>query len=166
MLNILTKFRDFLFEPRIALVVFVVFMIGYLILLDVEGTFAGNFLTFGPDDDTTFLNMKIDTWEKVIIIYVLGFVTAFLTSYYQTVMFDFIHSKIFNPAFKDAIDIPKKWVQAIVSLDPILYWILTVIQFFINLTMRLQFILPQLVGTAIIDIAYGHKKVNENKFTS
>jgi len=159
-----TQLRNFLFEPRVALIIFVGFMIGYLILLEEEGTFAGKFLNFGPSKDTKFLNMAIDTWQKSIIVYLLAFITALLTSYYNTVMYDFIHSKIFNPAFKDKIDIPKKWVLGIVTLDPILYWILGIIQFFINLTMELQFIVPQLLGTAIIDIAYGYLKVSQNRF--
>ena len=162
----LTRIRDFFFEPRVALVVFVVFIISYLILLDEEGTFADKFLNFGPSHHTKFLNMSVNTWEKAIIVYMLAFVTSLLTSYYGTVMYDFIHSKVFNPAFKDTIDVPKNWVLAIVSLDPILFWILGIIQFFINLTMELQFIVPQLIGTAIIDISYAYLKVSQNKFTS
>jgi len=158
------KLREILFEPRIAFIIFVFFMIGYLILLDYEGTFKNKFLNFGPSEDTKFLNMNIDSWEKVFIMYFLAFATSLLTSYYSTVMYDFIHSKIYNPAYKDKINISKNWVKAIVILDPILYWILGIIQFFISLTMQLQFLIPQLIGTAIIDIAYGLFKVSENKF--
>ena len=164
MTKIFSKLRDLLFEPRIALIIFVFFMIGYLIILDYEGTFQEKFLHFGPSEDTKFLNMTIDTWEKVIVMYILAFATALLTNYYSTVMYDFIHSKIYNPAFTKKIDIPKKWVQAIVTLEPVMYWILGIIQFFISLTMQLQFLVPQLIGTAIIEISYGLFKVSENKF--
>ena len=164
MIKLLSKLRDLLFEPRIALIIFVFFMIGYLIILDYEGTFQEKFLHFGPSEDTKFLNMKIDTWEKVIVMYILAFATSLLTSYYSTVMYDFIHSKIYNPAFTKKIDIPKNWVKAIVILDPILYWFLEIIQFFISLTLQLQFLVPQLIGTAIIDVAYGLFKVSKNKF--
>ena len=163
-MKILSQIRNIIFEPRVALIIFIVFMIGYLILLDEEGTFREKFMHFGPSEDTKFLNMKIDTWEKVIIMYILAFATALLTSYYSTVMYDFIHSKIYNPAFKGKVGISKNWVKAIVILDPILYWILVIIQFFISLTMQLQFLIPQLLGTAIIDIAYGLFKVSQNKF--
>ena len=163
-MKILSQIRNIIFEPRVALIIFIVFMIGYLILLDEEGTFRDNFMHFGPSEDAKFLNMKIDTWEKVIIMYILAFATALLTSYYSTVMYDFIHSKIYNPAFKEKVGISKNWVKAIVILDPILYWILGIIQFFISLTMQLQFLIPQLLGTAIIDIAYGLFKVSQNKF--
>lgn len=164
MKKLLTNIRNIIFEPRFALIIFVGFMVGYLILLDEEGTFQEKFLRFGPSEDTEFLNMKIDSWEKVIVMYILAFATALLTSYYSTVMYDFIHSKIYNPAFKDKVGISKNWVKAIVLLDPILYWILGIIQFFISLTMQLQFLVPQLLGTAIIDIAYGLYKVSQNKF--
>ena len=139
-------------------------MTGYLVLLDKENTFKGQFLNYRPSKNTNFRNMTIDTWEKIYIVYFLAFFTALLTSYYNTVMYDFIHSKIYNPAFKDIINIPKNWVYAITTLEPILYWILNIIQFFIKLTMELQFLVPQLLGTAIIDIAYGVLKVSQNKF--
>ena len=152
------------FEPRIAFGIFVVFIIIYLILLDVEGAFSENFLKFGPDKNTKFLGMKMDTWTKVILVYVVSFFSSILTSYYGTVMWDFIHSKVWNPAYKEKIGISKLWTTIIVVIDPLLYWVLTIIDFFITLTMRLQFLIPQFIGTSLIDIPYALMKINENKF--
>ena len=59
-MKLLSKIRDILFEPRIALIIFVFFMIGYLILLDYEGTFQEKFLHFGPSKDTKFLSFIIE----------------------------------------------------------------------------------------------------------
>ena len=69
----ITEIRDFLFEPRVALILFIVFMTGYLVLLDKENTFKGQFLNYGPSKNTKFLNMTIDTWEKIYIVYFLAF---------------------------------------------------------------------------------------------
>lgn len=93
--------RNTFFEPRIA--------------------FADNFLQFGPDDQTKFLGMKMDTWSKVILIYIVGFFSSVLTGYYQTVMFDFIHSKLWNPAFKERLGISKWFASLIVIIEPLLY---------------------------------------------
>jgi len=79
-------------------------------------------------------------------------------------MFDFIHSKLWNPAYKEKIKISKTWASLIVSLEPLLYWFLSIVQFFITLTMKLQFIIPQFLGQVIIDIPYGLMKISEKTF--
>ena len=70
------------FEPKMAFVIFLVFIISYLVLLDEEGAFKKKFLNFGPSEDSVFLGMKLDTWQKVILVYLIGFVSSLLTSYY------------------------------------------------------------------------------------
>jgi hypothetical protein len=82
--------KNYLFEPRIAFVIFICFIIGYLVFLDEEGAFK-DFVKFGPDPSIKFLGMKVDTWKKVILIYIVGFFSALLQRYYGTVMYDFIH---------------------------------------------------------------------------
>ena len=161
----LKLFKNYLFEPRIAFVIFVAFIIGYLVFLDEEGAFK-NFTKFGPEPNTKFLGMKLDTWKKVILVYFVGFLSAILQSYYGTVMFDFIHSKLWNPAYKETIPISKTWASVIVTMEPLLYWFLSIVQFFITLTMQLQFIIPQFIGQLIIDIPYGLMKIGEKKFKS
>ena len=44
----------------------------------------------------------------------------------------------------------KIWFQKRMSIEPILFWILKVINFFITFTVRLQFLIPQLIGTIIM----------------
>ena len=113
---------------------------GYILFLAEKNAFSDGFLKFGPDEKVSFLGMKINTWTRVIMLYTLGFLTSILTSYYQTVMYDFIHSKLWNPAYLKKIQISKQWATIIVSFEPILYWILSIIQFFITLTVKLQFL--------------------------
>jgi hypothetical protein len=43
---------------------------------------------------------------------------------------------------------------------------LDIVQFFVTMTMRFQFILPQLLGQIVIDVPYGLMKIDEKKFTS
>lgn len=154
------------FNPKVAFFIFLFFIIGYLVLLDEEGAFQKKFLNFGPSEDTKFLGMKVDTWSKVIIVYCIGFVSSLLTSYYGTVMFDFIHQYIWNPAYTKKIDMSKSFTSIIVTTEPLLYWILQIINFFVKLTMELQYLIPQFLGYAIIDIPYNLYKVSLKKFTS
>jgi hypothetical protein len=96
----------------------------------------------------------------------IGFFSSLLTTYYNTVSYDFIHSFIWNPAYKEKIKISKWWTMLIVSVEPLLFWILQTLNFFVNLTMELQYILPKFLGNVLIDIPYGIYKVNQKKYVS
>lgn len=157
-------YRTF-FEPRVAFCLFVFFMVGYMLFLDEEGAF-NNFFAFGPDPGIRFLGMSMDTWSKVLLVYAVGFISSLLQGYYQTVMFDFIHSKLWNPAYKERIPVSKRWAQMIVTVEPLLNWMLSIVQFFVTMTMRFQFIVPQLLGQLLIDLPYGLMKIEEKKFSS
>lgn len=152
------------FEPRMAFCVFVFFILGYMLFLDEEGAFK-TFFAFGPDPSVRFLGMSMDTWHKVLLVYAVGFISSLLQGYYETVMYDFIHSKLWNPAYRERISVSKRWAQTIVTVEPLLDWMLNIVQFFVTMTMRFQFILPQLLGQIVIDVPYGLMKIEENKFT-
>jgi hypothetical protein len=154
-----------IFEPRVAFYLFVFFMIGYMFFLDEENAFQ-NFFAFGPDPSIRFLGMSMNTWNKVWMVYAVGFISSLLQGYYQTVMYDFIHSKLWNPAYKERIPVTKGWAKTIVIAEPLLDWILGIVQFFITMTMRFQFILPQLLGQLIVDVPYALLKIEEKKFLS
>lgn len=160
------KIVDFIFNPYTCFVLFTLFLIGYIIFLDEEGAFKKKFLQWGPNDDAIFLGMKMDTWPKVIGLYVTSFLSALFISYYNTVSFDFIHSKLWNPAYTEPIGMSKMFATFIVTLEPIMFFTITTLNFFVNTTFQLQFILFQFLGRGIIDIAYGIYKVNQNIFTS
>ena len=137
---------------------------GYMLFLDEEGAFK-TFFAFGPDPSVRFLGVSMDTWNKVLLVYAVGFISSLLQGYYETVMYDFIHSKLWNPAYRERIPVSKRWAQTIVTVEPLLEWMLSIVQFFITMTMRFQFILPQLLGQIVIDVPYGLMKIEENKFT-
>jgi hypothetical protein len=157
----------FVFNPAAALIIFTFFMIGYMVFLDEEGAFTGNFLHFGPSTDpktqTKFLNMKLDTWKKVILMYVVGFCSSILTAYYYAVMDNFIHMYAWNPAVK-VIPASKFWSYLTVIISPFLDQALTIVQFFVTLTMQLQFLIPQFIGQFIVYTPYDIYRLTKKKF--
>ena len=155
---------NYFFNVKTAFYIFIIFIMIYLIILDEEGAFKDKFLRFGPSEDTKFLHMKLNTWNKVILVYLIGFFSTLLTSYYNTVAYDFIHGFIWNPAYTKKINMSKTWTSIIVSLEPLLFWILNILNFFIDFTMELQFIIPKFLGASLIDIPYGLFKVNQKKY--
>jgi hypothetical protein len=162
--NYFNIFKTYLLKPKIAFTIFTIFVISYLIILNNEGAFTESFLKFGPSSETKFLSMHLDTWTKVITVYFVGFFSTLITTYYQNVTRDKIYTHIWNPALLKKIPLSKSWTHTIVSIEPILFWILSTINFFIDLTMQLQFILPKFLGSIIIDIPYNLYKTNQKKF--
>jgi len=159
----------FFFEPRNALILFTLFLLIALVFLDAENAFQRKFLTFGPAknsaDQSTFLQMKLDTWTKVLIVYAIAFLSSLMDRYYDTVSFDFIHSYAWNPTIK-TINYSKKWTYRIVLIEPLLYVILNTIKIFILITQQLQFILIQFLGSTLITVPFSLYRLGTKKFTS
>jgi hypothetical protein len=153
-----------LMNPKIAVLIFVVFLISYIAFIDEEGGFSKNFLSFGPSQ-TRFLGIKMDSWPKVISVYCIGFLAAIMTTYYDTVVDNHIHSYIWNKAIKK-VPFSKMWTHIIVFLEPFFDEILAIIQFFTTMTMQLQFLIPQFIGHFIADVPFTLQTLASKKFSS
>jgi len=159
---------EYFYEPRIALFIFLGFLILTLVILDVEGAFRNNFFHFGPGKDektqVSFIGMKIDTWPKVLIVYAIAFLTSLLTTYYQNVIGQFIHMYAWNPSVK-TIDYSKRWTYIITGLEPILYLMLEIITFFITLTTQFQYIFIRFLGSFIVSAPFDWLVLGKKTFT-
>lgn len=154
---------EILLNPFYATFIFLIIIISTLILLDEEGAFK-NFLHFGPSEDAKFINIKLNTWPKVILVYFISFVTALLQIYFNNVIVgSFIRGRLMNPAFKK-MDIDKYKASIIIYLYPICLWLLTIVIFFVTLTMKLQFLIPYLFGSLIVNYIYNFDLLEKKKF--
>jgi hypothetical protein len=128
-----------------------------MLFIGLEGGFSQKFFQFGPGKtpETTaeFIGIKIDTWSKVIIMYVIGFLTSIIIQYYHTIMNDNLRSYIWNKAIKH-IPYTKSWTYIVVILEPILLQLLQIIQLFTTLTMQFQFIIPEFLGSFIAELPF------------
>jgi hypothetical protein len=83
------KLRELFGKPSFALFTLGIWVIIFLFSLGQMGAFSGKFLHIGPDNNpdtqTQFLGTPIDTWSKVIILYILGFASSAFSTYYHTV---------------------------------------------------------------------------------
>lgn len=150
-----------LFDPRITFYIFFIFMVVYIYFLHENGAFTERFMNFGPSKDTYLLSMRIDTWNKVYMLWIIGFSTAFFTNYYKNVSYDFVFSKVWNPAFKEKLNISKLWAIFFSVFDPIILYITRILNLFVNLTMELQYIVPGLLGILFARIPYSLFKIEE-----
>jgi len=154
-------------NPKTALCIFTLFITGYLLFLGFAGAFTEGFLHFGPgtteENTTSFIGVKLDSWEKVGLMYVVGFFSSLLTTYYQSVIGQNLHMYIWNKAMKE-IPFSPFWTYIIVLAEPFFYQILQVIQFFTNLTLQLQFIIPQFIGSYVAEVPFTLKLLGEKTF--
>jgi hypothetical protein len=158
---------EFFMSPKVALILFTIFLVAYIIFIDEEGGFTQSFMHFGPGTDakntTSFIGIKLDNWSKVGTLYAVSFLAALMTTYYQTVMSNNIHSYIWNRALK-SVPYSRTWTYIVLIMEPFFYQILSVIQFFTSLTMQLQFIIPQFVGSLIADLPFTLHRLGEKRF--
>jgi len=140
---------DFLFRPLVAFTILVAFLVTYLIFIGVEGGFTEKFLHFGPgttpENTTTWINIKMDSWPKVITLYCISFMSALINQYYMFAVSENLHSYVWQRAEK-VIPFDKPSTLFVLLSEPIIFQILMVIQFFTTLTLQLQFILPEMMG--------------------
>jgi len=156
---------EIVFHPMNAMVIFCIGLFVMLFLLDEEGAFTKKFLHFGPEKDTTFLHVKIDTWNKVYIVYGISFGVSLLQFYYSRIIKgEFISSRFVNPSHKERLDVTKDMMKFIIAVNPIAQWILQIIVFFVTMTMQLQFVLPQLLASMFVLYTYHMQKYAENTY--
>lgn len=136
-------------------------MVIYLYFLYINNAFNDKFLNFGPSEKTKFLSMKINTWNKVYLLWIIGFTTAFFTNYYKSVNYDYVFLKIWNPAYKEKLTLSKNTTSILMFFDPILNYITLILNLFVNLTMQLQFILPGFIGMLFAKLPYTYYKIEE-----
>jgi hypothetical protein len=148
---------DWLNSPKTIMFISTVFLAGYMAFIQVEGGFSSQFLHFGPgtneDNTTSFIGIVLDTWSKVILMYFVSFLSSLMNTYYLYAMTNNLHSYIWNRAMPH-VPFSKKWTYIVILSEPLLMQILQVTSFFTTLTLQLQFILPQFIGSAIVEIPF------------
>ena len=143
---------EIFWNPYFIVVIFIVFLIAYFIFLDVEGSFANDFLHFGPGgtniNSAQFMGIALDSWSKVITLYFICFTTGFLSVHYDNVVSMSIINNVMDTSVTH-IPFSESGTYAVVLIDPLIMHSLKVIEFFATLTLQFQFILPVVLGSYI-----------------
>jgi len=143
---------DLFNNPYIVVIFFIMFLVAYFVYLDVEGSFANEFLHFGPKgtnvNSAQFMGITLDSWSKVITLYFICFTTGFLSTHYDNVVSTSIINRLTDPN-TSYIPYSQAGTYTLVLIDPLIMHSLKVIEFFATLTLQLQFILPVFIGSYI-----------------
>lgn len=158
---------DTLSSPKIILGVSAVYLSLYILFIAKEGGFTSQFLHFGPGTDetntTTFIGIRLDTWQRVLLMYSVSFISAVMNTYYTYAMTNNLHSYIWNRAVPK-VPFSKKWTYIVILAEPFILEVLQITQFFTTLTMQLQFIIPQFVGATLIEIPFTIQRLREKEY--
>jgi hypothetical protein len=156
--------QKLLTNPKTALTTFTGWIFIFIILLGFMGAFSGRFLHFGPSTDpatqANFLGNPIDSWEMVILLYILGFFSAIFSTYYHSVFGAWLTNSIKDRKQKN-VGMNKKLAYILITLDPIVSSINRILELFVTLTLQLQFLIPQLLGDVIATILTSRSYLSE-----
>ena len=162
--NILKTFNN----PKVAFLIFAIWICIFLIILGGEGIFSKRFLHFGPSDDpetqTEFLGSPVNTWTKVITLYALGFLSICFSTYYRDI-FGIWELNSVKDHKEKKINMKKSTAYLLIILDPVLDQINRILEFFVLLTLQLQFIIPQLLGELFVTFFSTKMFLSKKKFT-
>jgi len=161
------KLLKTLLDPRIALLIFLIYCIAYFVFLDEEGGFTSNFLNFGPSIDpanpTKFMGININTWSKTLMVYSISFITALLTGYYEVSSNNFME-KLVDPQLTSPFGLTLSTI--ITSFDKIIGLMLQIISILLISTQQLQFMLPELVADILVGIFDTYFLFDQKKLSS
>jgi hypothetical protein len=160
--TIISRTEGFLSSPKTILGVSSVYLLIYVSFIAKEGGFSSDFLHFGPGN-ASFVGIKLDSWEKVLMMYFISFISALMNNYYQYAMTNNLHSYIWNRAVPK-VPFSKRWTYVVILAEPFLMEVLSITSFFTTLTLQLQFIIPQFIGATLIEIPFTIQRLREKEY--
>ena len=154
-------------NPFLATNIILIILAIYIYVLQQNKILGDDFFHFGPgttpENTVKFINRKIDTWDMVWIVWIVGFTTTLLQKYYWTSISDYIYLKVRNDNVK-TIDCEKPQLVYVIFFKTIISTILAVLGFFTYLTAQLQFILPGLITSFIVYLPLELGKLNGKQY--
>ena len=155
------------FNPVIATHIILLILVVYLFVLGKNNIFDENFFHFGPgtneNNTVTFIHTKVDTWNMVWLVWIIGFTTTALQKYYWTAISDYVYLNIRNPTVKK-LKCGKSELTYVIFFKIIISACLGILSLFTYLTGQLQFILPSIITSLLIIFPIELHFLNNKKF--
>ena len=165
---ILEKIFKFLNNPIIALILMLLFCVGFFIYNALTNNTTNNFFSFGPtiDEDgknVSFLGTDLNSWSHVWLAYIIIFIASVFNNYYTDVIDHNILHKITNTAV-NKIGYNKLITYIVVMIDPFMKTLLYIIEFYAVATFQFQYLLPQFLGAYFTNLPFTLHLLNQKTF--
>ena len=161
------NYLSFLSDPFVATNIILVIISIYVYILTKNKILGGDFFHFGPgttpENTVKFINRKVDTWNMVWLVWIVGFTTTLLQKYYWTTISDYIYLKVRNDNVK-TVDCNKDKLIYVIFFKIIINTVLSVLAFFTYLTAQLQFIIPGVITSILIYLPLEIGKLKTKKY--
>ena len=162
------NFLSFLSDPFVATNIILAILSIYLYILTKNKILGGDFFHFGPgttpENTVKFINRKVDSWDMVWLVWIVGFTTTLLQKYYWTTISDYIYLKVRNDNVK-TINCNKDKLIYVIFFKILINTILGILSFFTYLTAQLQFIIPGVLTSILIYLPLEIGKLKQNVYT-
>jgi hypothetical protein len=165
---IVNKIINLLNNPITALILIILFAILFFTYNALTSNINNHFFAFGPTKDednkpVTFLGTYLDSWGHVIIAYILILLASIFSNYYVNVMDHNIFHSLHNFAITD-MKSNKLLTYIITMIDPFIKTLLYIIEFYATATFQLQYIIPQFLGSYIMNLPFTLHLLNSKRF--
>lgn len=152
------KIINFFTNPMVAVIIMFLFLLTFFLAQGLTTGLGYNFLSFGPTKDekgryTVFMGITLKAWKDVVLAYFIIFISTFFQIYYNNTVSNNLQSYAFNPAVK-IIPFSKFWTYFVLLVDPLISIMLYVIRFHATATLQLQYIIPQILGSILINLPF------------
>lgn len=141
-------------DPRVAVVIFLAYCIGYLVFLDEENAFYGSFLQFGPSSTTKFMGIPIDTWSKCLTMYGISFASGIMSAYYGTSLSANFDQRLQDPDLE--LPFGRGMTMTIKTMDEVISFFVTIISILMITSQQVQFMLPELLANILMGLLETH----------
>ena len=148
-------FLSLLQNPVVIIIITICFLIGFMAYLEESQVFK-NFWKFGPVLDPNgqyykYMTFTLNNWTKVISVYFIIFLTAFVNTLYKTV-----YKSKWKPNVesKDYSIISKMSTILAICVNPIMELLSYIVNFYAVAVFQFQYLLPMFLGAFCAEIPY------------
>jgi hypothetical protein len=161
--NIFQQWND----PNSATYIYVIWTIVVILLGIYFNIFTKEFIRFGPakkgQKPVTFMGREIHTKKGIIFIMVYSFINQLITTYNINIISPW-RLNIIQDSKTTVIDMTKNNLFWLLNLDNFFGWISYILNLGMVLSMELQFIIPKILASIIVENISTFRYVAEKTF--
>lgn len=154
----------FVNNPFNAFVCYFLWIIVVFVLVATFNEGGGSAFTFGPSSDAHFLGTPIDSWDKVVKVYVFGFFASLFTNISNHVTRPWITNSVYDRKEKE-LGMSDGWAMVTANGTFLLSSIDQILTILVVMTGQVQYFIPGQVSMLLVTIvttsnAIGAKKID------
>lgn len=154
-------------DPKTAIYIYVGWVLFVIIIGIYFNIFTKEFIRIGPakegEKPVMFMGRKITTNKEIIAIVIYSFFNQLISNYNGSVISPWRTNIIQDPKSTE-INMSKQSLMYLTNLDNIFGWFNYIINLAMILTMELQFIIPKIFASVIVDNISNLRYVSDKKF--